>query len=306
MSFTPPDWRDESNYPDPKETTSLHFWAWEFLRRNKDYQHTWDEYAARLRAIGQRLPKLNGYIERIVTDNFPAASMEREQEKNEAMDSLLSEQPEYFHLSPPAEPGESLAAWEARAGAVGGAFLRPMDSFLGEKWGLDRLVNPAARFSSDGFASVRFLNSGTALKFGATPVKGGMPRKDDPAHPLTGYLFSALFDLRLPDDVLRAQFNQVLEMKKRRIAASHFKPYSGRPEKSLPNFRNHLRTLDALAAGATVKEIAETILPHYSDTEDARKTVANWKTRAIKIRDVEYAHLPAHAVIGTKKKVKER
>lgn len=32
-----PDWKDETAYPDP-ETTSLQQWAWEFLRRNPEYQ----------------------------------------------------------------------------------------------------------------------------------------------------------------------------------------------------------------------------------------------------------------------------
>jgi len=32
-----PDWRDATQYPDP-ETTSMAQWAWEFLRRNAEYQ----------------------------------------------------------------------------------------------------------------------------------------------------------------------------------------------------------------------------------------------------------------------------
>ena len=37
-----PDWKDASQYPDPK-TTSLRQWAWEFLRRNPEYQKLWSE-----------------------------------------------------------------------------------------------------------------------------------------------------------------------------------------------------------------------------------------------------------------------
>ncbi|MFA5593272.1 MAG: DUF6499 domain-containing protein [Micavibrio sp.] len=32
-----PDWRDKSQYPDPRSTSNKQ-WAWEFLRRNPDYQ----------------------------------------------------------------------------------------------------------------------------------------------------------------------------------------------------------------------------------------------------------------------------
>ncbi|MGD0960796.1 MAG: DUF6499 domain-containing protein [Methylomonas sp.] len=38
-----PDWRNESEYPDPKTTTGRQ-WAWEFLRRNPEYQNLYAEY----------------------------------------------------------------------------------------------------------------------------------------------------------------------------------------------------------------------------------------------------------------------
>jgi hypothetical protein len=37
-----PDWRDASGYPDP-ESTSRQQWAWEFLRRNSQYQSDWNQ-----------------------------------------------------------------------------------------------------------------------------------------------------------------------------------------------------------------------------------------------------------------------
>ncbi len=40
-----PDWTKPHQYPDPK-TTSLRQWAWEFLRRNPEYQRLWDELIA--------------------------------------------------------------------------------------------------------------------------------------------------------------------------------------------------------------------------------------------------------------------
>jgi Family of unknown function (DUF6499) len=40
-----PDWKDESKYPDPKKAVGR-VWAWEFLRRNPQYQELWEEYAA--------------------------------------------------------------------------------------------------------------------------------------------------------------------------------------------------------------------------------------------------------------------
>ncbi len=40
-----PDWRDESEYPNIKKATSKE-WAWEFLRRNPEYQKQWDKEIA--------------------------------------------------------------------------------------------------------------------------------------------------------------------------------------------------------------------------------------------------------------------
>jgi len=40
LSLWLPDWRDRSQYPDPK-SASREQWAWEFLRRNKEYQEQW-------------------------------------------------------------------------------------------------------------------------------------------------------------------------------------------------------------------------------------------------------------------------
>jgi hypothetical protein len=37
-----PNWRDPSSYPDPKNTSRTQ-WAWELLRRNKDYQAEWKQ-----------------------------------------------------------------------------------------------------------------------------------------------------------------------------------------------------------------------------------------------------------------------
>ena len=40
-----PDWTKPHQYPDPKKTVSRH-WAWEFLRRNPEYQRLWYELIA--------------------------------------------------------------------------------------------------------------------------------------------------------------------------------------------------------------------------------------------------------------------
>jgi hypothetical protein len=40
--WQPPDWTDKTQYPDPHNASALQ-WAWEFLRRNPEYQRLWSE-----------------------------------------------------------------------------------------------------------------------------------------------------------------------------------------------------------------------------------------------------------------------
>jgi Proteobacterial transcriptional regulator-like domain len=42
LPFRPPDWKSRDNYPDPQNTSSSQ-WAWEFLRRNPEYQLLWEK-----------------------------------------------------------------------------------------------------------------------------------------------------------------------------------------------------------------------------------------------------------------------
>lgn len=45
-----PDWRDESQYPNPVSTATDR-WKWEFLRRNKEYQREIDDFLAKAPTI---------------------------------------------------------------------------------------------------------------------------------------------------------------------------------------------------------------------------------------------------------------
>ena len=58
MSFVAPDWRVESEYPSPDQNTGLSFWAWQFLRRNREYNADWNKYSASLNQMAARVPEL--------------------------------------------------------------------------------------------------------------------------------------------------------------------------------------------------------------------------------------------------------
>ncbi|HEV3444258.1 MAG TPA: DUF6499 domain-containing protein, partial [Gemmataceae bacterium] len=48
-----PDWTDATKYPDSKKTSGR-AWAWEFLRRNPEYQKTWDQFAMQTASFPQK------------------------------------------------------------------------------------------------------------------------------------------------------------------------------------------------------------------------------------------------------------
>ena len=62
-----PDWRDKDQYPDPHKTSEVE-WAWEFLRRNPEYQKMWEQAffykylysSAAVDALLQRIKKERG------------------------------------------------------------------------------------------------------------------------------------------------------------------------------------------------------------------------------------------------------
>lgn len=120
----PPDWRDKSAYPDP-EKTSANQWAWEFLRRNLEYQSDYKTLitASKLKTSPN---KSNGYgFGRFAYDPAPLPNENyddyRIRVKKENIPSIRSE---------------------------------PLSQYLSAKWKLDKLIDPlkkTTKFSQSDF-----------------------------------------------------------------------------------------------------------------------------------------------------------
>jgi hypothetical protein len=278
MSFTAPNWRDASVYPKADTQPTLSFWAWQFLRRNPAYQADWDSLIKVLRDLLDREPEWLQAIEReplysknawnaCATSSVPAA--------------VLSQSIVMWRLDPPARPDEKrFTAWLSRADGTQKK-ATPINLALGEKWGLRTIQDPAED-------DLRPGNSFTVG--GALTLIGSGYKKPDAAAYLT-----VEFDLRYPVDVLRAQFETVLKLRKELLDSEEVVAYEGRPQKALPRYENYLRVLDALDASEKIAVIAEELLP-YQEAEHAKKTVGNWKNAALKIRDETYLLIPATGV----------
>jgi hypothetical protein len=258
MSFVAPDWKDESVYPAADIQKGLTFWAWQFLRRNPDYQNDWEEYADGLRAMVGRYRELEPFLRwRLEPGN---KDEQLSHEDSERLSGLAWKQPEYVVVTP--------------------AGTSPRDLVLGPKWGLHALQNPALPKL---YTPNRFLISGSQ-------VGAGSEHADSPNH------YPVVFDLRMPADVLRSQFKAILGLRDELVKSKQITPYKGRPERSRDNFPNYLRVLDAQDAGAEVSEIANTMLD-YMDPLDAKKTVHNWKKAAEEFRSSGYRTMVLHQEI---------
>lgn len=113
-----PDWENEDNYP---ESLAPEGWAWEFLRRNKDYKTSWDKYLARRQALLEKYGP---------EDQWPAT---------------VHTGTDVWYFDPPALEGETQSAWRARIKASGQVPRGPLplSHGMGEEWGLAEMFNPS-------------------------------------------------------------------------------------------------------------------------------------------------------------------
>lgn len=285
MSFTSPDWRDASRYPTPDLIPDMSFWAWQFLRRNQAYQNDWSDYIDDLRSLVLREPKWIPFLEKERHLAGMAWGVGTQATASNVM-TLLSpfNQPiENVHVEPPALPSETtLDEWRSRVLTNGTAWaIQPRVRALGAKWGLDWMQSPAAD---------KLLRSNRFILNGHGPCFLGdlNPYVED------GDFASVAFDLRMPADVLRAQFELVLKVRQQRIAGRDLEPYQARPQRAQSSYSNYLRVLDAMSSGAKIDEIAASLQGHIY-LEDAKKVVRNWIKAAEKLRDESYRILPVYS-----------
>lgn len=265
MPFIAPAWRDESLYPKPGENHNLLFWAWQFLRRNSKYQAEWQAYIDVLNHKAKRFPALAGILD---SDSWRHGKDTAEMElvggdgQLDVRHTELSEQ----------------------------NCLRSRAAAIAEKWGIEKIVNPA---------------SPDLPHWSGFDINGGMITvltHSVPDH-LDDNFLTPQIDLRLPVEVLEAQFKAILAERARLIKHRGLVPYKGRPHRATHLYPQYLRVLDALGEDESIAVIASALLPHQ-DCEGAKKTVRNWKNAATKIRDETFRLLPAYQVIAERKAIK--
>lgn len=297
-------WQDEKQYPDVKKASAQR-WAWEFLRRNPDYESDWKRLVNAKRAVALRVPEITQYVECVIADTVESWAQLRATCADDAAfsnqmhrwHSLLCDEDEMIVFDPPRLAGESNFTYLNR---VEKSLSRPLSFSLGEKWGLKLIVQPAnavynvprVMFLSQTAHGVSFPN----LDFRAYKKHASRERwlehcesqierlgEKFPHHPADHVERLVLaFDLRYP---IKAQMDAAREhlkwLQQHLKAEGVIQPF--RAHKKEPrNWFNYLRALDAAADNVQVDGIVSALLPkeaarNTSEYEYApRKKVEGW------------------------------
>ena len=279
-----PDWRDETSYdiPGPEDWAA---WAWEFLRRNPEYQKAWQEnYVDGPLAWHQEM------VETSSDDDTRRIHFEN----CDRFDCKICE--------PPAFPGETKEEYLSR---VEESTMTPLGVHLARRFGLRRghLQNPADPKRAVDFS---FESSeGPRSRDWESVSAYGEELKDGIIHLREGIYFSAGLWPESPEQVV-VKFNLEwpLEMQWRRISRNlehnqkrlmqEGKISVQDPKNIVAKYPSHLRLLDADAHGANHSEMAKVLFPEKSNEygdQQGKQTVKNRLRAARNMRDEGYIYL---------------
>ena len=299
------DWLIKEQYPDVRKAGASR-WAWEFLRRNPDYDADWQVYVKAKRSVALKNPALSQYVECLIVDTVDSWGRLRAAcPAGEEFSSQLNSWNRQFHecgdvemsvYDPPRIAGETNAAYLNR---VGQSTYRPLIRFLGEKWGLENLVQPA---NAD-YKVPRVVFTGRLHALGVSfpnldfrLYKNVASRGDWLAHcegqierlganfpdDEAAYRSVIAFDLRYPIKSQIAAAGRHLEwLQGDRKISGAVQPQ--RAHKKQPReWLNYLRAMDAIANDVSVDKIVSALLPNevgrndFANGYSPRKKVVAW------------------------------
>lgn len=246
------DWTNSSEYP--KWSASLRRFAWEFLRRNPEYQKDWADY---LDVCCSIIPHFSQQVK-----------------LSDADYCTLEDHPGFARYDPPLLAGENESSWLKR---VGRGTRMSLSDWYARKWGLrNRFPDPffAYEKSPVGLLDINFNN-----ECGACMVTENWEGfKDGKIYSLHRQAALA-FDYSLPiDPQIKAASRYLKNHQKWLIKNDVVAAFLNKiPRKELVVY---LRMLDAEAVGVNVAKIAKVIYPHeanlapdYSTTKKVRKAL---------------------------------
>jgi len=319
--YAAPNWKNDAEYPAEKDTRPTR-WAWEFLRRNAQYQTDWQQYADAVLAKADKHPETLEYAVWILTRTDEArrafeAKFSTTQEKDIAFkryhDTIFDYiDPTLRVYDPPKVSGEADNSKKY--------YRLDLDVLLGRNWGLERIENPrterigwpsGVRFKDtlgrgwfepnvdfrEGLAQVRAAPSQylTAEKYAVRLVEDLGERLGRPE------LITITFNLALPLD------EQVENAHAHMTAHARFRSDDGeiklipQPRYEARMYRNYLRAFDAKQAGAKPADIVKVLLPKEAKKNNAATgynasaKVKAWIKRAEFLVETGYRFIPLAA-----------
>ena len=254
-----PDWRDEKAYPKP-EKLDREQWAWQFLRRNPDYQSDharWRELAKH--TVYRELPGGDGF------EDFP--------EPEEDM--------RFWVCDPPAKEGETYDDYVKRIG--GGYRMMPTWLHLANNYGMSiGFPDPAIERPS----LLAFELIGLSLLTGMPGRKIRTARQE-----LGDYDIWVRFNLEWPIDFQIEKARKHLKVKQnvyKRKYGLQPKRFRNRYDK----YQIYLRVLDGEVTGAKLRAMADVLYPELDNVYPEyrrRRQIRNDLNAAKKLRDRDYA-----------------
>lgn len=221
-----PNWRNVAAYPEP-DGLYCRGWAWEFLRRNPEYQKDFIE--------------LQNYLDECAYDAKIAASS----------DTPVNT---FWICDPPAMPSENEKSYMDRmADFDGPVIMTPAWRWFAEKWGLNRLQEPAVPHTQ----TLRFEQGG------AVAVTGKYTRMS--GHSRANMRLKSDFEMWIKFDLSQPLEAQIKAAKRRLYARKPFVRPGPQPRHHKVKFPTYLRLLDAEIAGASLEEAAALIYPEASN-----------------------------------------
>lgn len=257
-----PNWRNKSEYPDPKQMNNSR-WAWEFLRRNKEYQQDYERFQVYLQYHEDKAPHTP--LDVYAVCDPPALENETEDKYTKRM----AEADQYWKIT-------------------------PLPVALAEKHGLyhrapHALIDPR----KDDPARLLFSTESSPSLLGS-PGGVFMWLREYAAKRAPVSEVVVKFDLELPIDVQIEKAKILLEWKQGDLDKDGLiQPKKPRNRKE--KYVNYLRLLDAEVCGVEVREMAEVIFPHIENSHSigylGDKTARNQLQAAKKMRDSYYRYL---------------
>lgn len=287
--FVRPDWKDRKAYQGI-DRASLTRIAWEFLRRNPQYQAAWAKYAQEVRALVAADADVAEYAEYVLAPNptlAMAAAIGDSERHGELYVRLLDDLG--FCAAVPGMPRTRL----------------PLDTQYGREWGLNRIAHPLQEYSMMNF---RFLDAGNRAYI---PTSHGLKILEDEENS-HGPLFQSKWlvlqvDLTLPVEVIESSVLwRIKEEREHRISLGSIEVVKNRAL-TKARYAEYLRILDAEAAGITASQIGEFISPDANNTAPDRPRDKRFRAALNEARRLQadgYKALPLLEGIGTKRKKK--